>query len=77
MTAEALGARDPDHNAYLRRLERASVELSLTNLMTFPFVRRRVEAGALTLYGAYFCVPTGRLLVHDPASSAFEPMAAG
>ncbi|MBU6508057.1 MAG: carbonic anhydrase [Alphaproteobacteria bacterium] len=72
--AEALGARGPDHDAYLRRLERASVELSLTNLMTFPFVRRRVEAGALALHGAYFGVATGRLLVRDPASGAFEPM---
>ena len=74
--AEAIGARDADHDAYLRRLERASVELSLTNLMTFPFVRRRVEAGALALHGAYFGVATGRLLLRDPASGAFEPMEA-
>lgn len=72
--AEAIGTRDADHDAYLRRLERASVELSLTNLMTFPFVRRRVEAGALALHGAYFGVATGRLLLRDPVSGAFEPM---
>jgi len=74
--AEALGARGPDHDDYLRRLERASVELSLTNLMTFPFVRQRVDAGVLALHGAYFGVATGRLLVRDSVSGAFEPIAA-
>ena len=75
--AKALGARGPDRDDYLRRLERASVELSLANLMTFPFVRRRVDAGTLALHGAYFGVATGRLLVRDPVSGAFEPMTAG
>ena len=74
--AETLGARGPDRDDYLRRLERASVELSLTNLMTFPFVRRRVEAGTLALHGAYFGVATGRLLLRNPANGTFEPMTA-
>ena len=74
--AETLGPRGPDRDDYLRRLERASVELSLTNLMTFPFVRRRVEAGALALHGAYFGVATGRLLLRNPANGTFEPMTA-
>ncbi|HTI86968.1 MAG TPA: carbonic anhydrase, partial [Alphaproteobacteria bacterium] len=59
---------------YLRRLEFASVELSLRNLMTFPWVRARVERGALHLHGAYFGVANGRLLVRDPATGRFEPV---
>ena len=74
--AASLGARDTyDGDAYLRRLEFASVELSLKNLMTFPCVRILVERGKLALHGAYFGVASGRLLVRDPASGTFEPLA--
>ena len=74
--AAGLGAR-PDHqgDTYLRRLEFASVELSLKNLMTFPCVRILVERGKLTLHGAYFGVATGKLLVRDAATGIFEPLA--
>jgi carbonic anhydrase len=71
--AEALGPRGKDDDAYLRRLEFASVELSLRNLMTFPCVRTLVERGKLTLHGAYFGVATGRLLVRHPDPGRFAP----
>lgn len=62
---------------YLRRLEFASVELSLRNLMTFPCVSILVERGKLTLHGAYFGVATGQLLVRDPATGGFEAIDEG
>jgi carbonic anhydrase len=73
--AESLGPRRADDgDQYLRRLEFASVELSLKNLMTFPCIRILVERGKLTLHGAYFGVASGRLLVRDPATEAFVPV---
>jgi carbonic anhydrase len=73
--AERLGPRAKDDGeTYLRRLEFASVELSLNNLMTFPCVRTLVERGKLFLHGAYFGVASGRLLVRDPATGNFEPV---
>jgi len=63
-----------DAEAYQKRLEFASVELSLSNLMTFPWVKEKVDAGQLELHGAYFGVAAGRLLVRDPASGRFEPV---
>jgi carbonic anhydrase len=73
--AQSLGprARD-DAAAYRRRLELASVELSLANLMTFPCVRILVERGKLALHGAYFGIAAGRLLLRDPATGRFEPV---
>src|SRR5437763_12474684 len=38
------------------RIEKAAVFRSLENLMTFPFVRDRVERGEISLTGAYFGV---------------------
>lgn len=76
--AQSLGPRSlADGDAYLRRLEFASVELSLKNLMTFPCVRILVERGKLQLHGAYFGVATGRLLVRNPDSGQFEPVTDG
>jgi carbonic anhydrase len=73
--AASLGPRAKDEgDGYLRRLERASVELSLKNLMSFPYVRERVESGKLTLHGAFFGIAAGRLLVRDPATGEFAPM---
>jgi carbonic anhydrase len=71
--AESLGPKEKHgHEEYLRKLEFASVELSLKNLMTFPCVRILVERGKLELHGAFFGVATGHLLVRDPATGVFE-----
>lgn len=43
--------------------EQEVVRLSLANLLTFPWVRKAVEAGRLVLHGCHFGVATGRLVV--------------
>ena len=64
---------DGGSDDYLHRLELAAIELSLANLLTFPWVREAVERGELTLHGAYFGVASGRLLVRDEETGRFEP----
>ncbi len=71
--ADAIGPHRDDED-YLHKLEFASVELSLQNLMTFPFVKAAVERGELALHGAYFGVASGKLLVRNEATGAFEPV---
>jgi carbonic anhydrase len=73
--AARLGPRPKDDGeSWLRRLEFASVELSLRSLMTFPCIRILVERGKLQLHGAYFGIAAGRLLVRDPETGRFEPV---
>ncbi len=75
--AASLGPRgNSEDTDYLRRLEFASVELGLKNLMTFPCIRILVEHGKLKLHGAYFGVAGGSLLLRDPATGRFEPAGA-
>ncbi len=74
--AESVGGDGAGDN-WLRQLELASVELSLQNLMTFPWLRIAVEQGRLALHGAYFGIATGHLLVRDPATGRFEPIIEG
>jgi carbonic anhydrase len=72
--AERLGPRAKSDDDYLGQLERAAIDLSLTNLMTFPYVAERVASGQLALHGAYFGVATGVLLVRNP-DATFSPAA--
>ena len=72
LAADAITTPKEDWEAYLQQLEFASVELSLKNLTTFPFVQVAVEKGELALHGAYFGVATGKLLVRNDATGAFE-----
>jgi carbonic anhydrase len=64
-----------DHESmtdFATRIEKAAVFRSLENLMTFPFVRNQVDAGALQLHGAYFGVAEGSLFVLDRATKEFK-----
>jgi carbonic anhydrase len=54
--------------------EEATVRLSLTNLMTFPWVAAAVAEGSLALHGAYFDIRHGQLLRLGP-DGEFSPVA--
>ena len=41
--------------------EKESIKNSINNLMTFPWVRKRVEAGEIELHGLYFSIQEGSL----------------
>lgn len=44
--------------------EQEGVRVSLKNLMTFPWIKDRVEAGTLTLHGWWFDLDNGELWEH-------------
>jgi carbonic anhydrase len=44
---------------------------TLGNLLTFPWIKSRVDAGKLELLAAYFDVATGSLAIYDPATRVF------
>lgn len=51
--------------------EQTSIMVSLENLMSFPFIKQRVEAGQLRIHGWYFDVRTGQLLSYRPDADRF------
>ena len=57
-----------------RACEQAAIALSMENLMSFPWIRERVEAGKLALYGWYFDMDAGELLAYLPESGGFEAL---
>jgi carbonic anhydrase len=52
-----------DFDSLCAQCERESIRVSLANLLTFPWIKSRVEDGALTLSGLHFNVETGALEV--------------
>lgn len=57
--------RCQDNQAFALELE--GVRTSLENLMTFPFVKKAVDAGELKLQGAYFSIADAQLLLANEA----------
>lgn len=65
--------QEPD-GVQSRACEHWAIGVSLRNLMSFPWIRERVEAGALALHGWYFDINAGELLVYSPDTEAFAPL---
>ena len=56
-----------------RTCEHETIKVSLTNLMTGPWIRARVERGELALHGWYFDLETGNLM-RLGSEGTFEPV---
>ena len=52
--------------------EHAAILVSLENLLTFPWVRDRVDSGILNLHGWYFDIESGNLNSYNPDSGEFS-----
>ena len=63
----------PEHQA--KACEHASILVSLENLLTFPWVKERVDANTLDLHGWYFDIESGNLYSYQPGNSKFELLA--
>ena len=64
--------RETGMHDFTVRIEKAAIFRSLENLMTFPFVRERVQKGEMDLHGAYFGVAEGSLFVLDQQVKEFR-----
>src|SRR5262245_48551163 len=54
--------------------EQMAVHYSLQNLTSFPFVKAAIEAGQLSLHGAWFAIAEGQLEWLEANSGRFEPV---
>ena len=55
-------------------LERQAVMTSLENLMTFPWIKEKVEDGTLSLHGLWTDIGEGSLEYYDAKAHKFEPV---
>ena len=66
------GENDPAIQA--QTLEKESVLVSLKNLMSFPFIKTRVDDGSLTLHGLWTDIGEGGLECFHAADQEFRPV---
>jgi carbonic anhydrase len=59
-----------------RGCEMAAVLVSIGNLLTFPWIRERIEAKALSIHGWYFDMATGELWSYLSETGTFEVLVA-
>lgn len=72
---ETLGACDREKTQpgeAQRHCEHAAIHVSLRNLMTFPWIREKVEDGRLKLHGWHFDIDNGTLERWNDDTHAFE-----
>lgn len=56
-----------------RRCEEAAILLSIENLLSYPWIKKRVTEGALKLHALYYDMHDGNLLVWDAKREDFVP----
>lgn len=63
---------DTSEDTQARACEQAAILISLENLLSYPWIKRRVEEGSLALHGWYFDMERGELLQYRPEIGRFE-----
>lgn len=63
--------------ALLRYTEKVSIIFQLENLLTYPAVKRRVDAGELFLHGWYYDIQNGIIEYYDDELYEFRPLIQG
>jgi len=58
----------------VRAVEQAAVVNSVANLMTFPWIAERVDAGKLVLHAWWFNLVEGQLYAFNPEAVTFDPV---
>jgi len=58
----------------IRACEHGAIAQTLENLMTFPWIRERVQSGAMELHGWYFDIDAGDLLSYSARTKSFAPL---
>ena len=55
--------------------ERESLIISMRNLMSYPYVKKRMAENKLNIFGWHFDIETGEIMAFDPDTKFFEPIA--
>ena len=69
-----LVARQQPIEVRLRILTQEAIKTSLANLLSFPWINERVEAGLLRIHGWRFDLEDGNMYVYVPERDSFEPL---
>ena len=66
--------RGSDKEELLRLTEKLSVICQIENLMTYPFVKQKLDNEELFIHGWYYNIETGDIDCYDPDTYEFIPL---
>ncbi len=73
MALLALGVNAPKEEL-LRATEHLSIVTQIENLLTYPYVKKRVDEEKLFIHGWYYDIETGGIEYYDPDTYQFRPL---
>lgn len=73
MAMVSIGA-NAEQEELLRLTEKLSIITQIENLMTYPFVKKKLENEELYIHGWYYDIETGNIDYYDPDSYQFIPL---
>lgn len=56
----------------IEELEKTSIKASIDNLIEFPFIKKELEAGTLSIHGLWHDIASGNLEILDPDTMKFK-----
>lgn len=65
---------DADEERLLRLTERLSIITQIENLLTYPFVKERLDDERLFIHGWYYDIETGNIDYYDPDQHRYLPL---
>ena len=66
--------KDTSQEKILRLTEKISVVFQIENLLTYPYVKKAVDAGKLHLHGWMYDLESGDIEYYDPDEATFKPL---
>jgi carbonic anhydrase len=67
-------SKDASHDELLRLTEKLSVISQIENLLTYPYVKEKVEKDTLHIHGWMYDIATGEIEYYDPDSREFKSL---
>ncbi|MDD2528962.1 MAG: carbonic anhydrase [Lentimicrobiaceae bacterium] len=67
---KALMGQNPEAREWLT--EQMNVAQQLCHLKTYPYIKERLKAGTITLFGWHYMIPTGSIYEYHPGSKEFK-----
>jgi len=65
---------EADKTELLRLTEKLSVVTQIENLLTYPYVKEKVDAGILHIHGWVYDIETGEIEYYDPDESVYRSL---
>lgn len=63
-----------DKEQLYRTTEKVSIVYQMENLLTFPYIVRRIKEGTLQIHGWYYKIENGSIEFYDGSDCTFKPL---